>query len=682
MQLNRLLVFILAAAVAAGCSRTANNAQEAPAAGSAAAPASTSADRKYLLERVDDASVIQLYADGFDALPLREKTLIWHLSQATLAGRDIFIDQKHRDALAMRGVLEAVLTHPQSVDPATLAEIQRYTKLFWINNGPYNNLTARKFLLKLTPDALMSAVKQAVVNGATLATAPGESADAMVRRLQPMFFDPNVDPIVTNKNPPPGKDILQASANNLYSNVSLADLKGFTEKNGLNSRLVKQADGRLVEEVYKIDGRYGPQIAEIVKHLQAAIPFATEPMANALRALIQWYRTGSDADRAKYDIAWVQDKSSPVDTINGFIEVYLDARGIKGAWEGLVFYVNQEKTKRIHTLAENVQWFEDRMPWDPQYRKPNVTGIVANAIDVVVEAGDSGPVTPVGINLPNDQAIREKYGSKSVALSNVRDAGDRATPGGMRSEFTWTQEESDRGEKYSALAAELTTDMHEVIGHASGRVSPSLKGTPQQAIKEHFSALEEGRADLVGLYFLPDPTLVELGIIPAADQDGMVRAEYEAYTRNALVQLRRVREGTQIEEDHMRNRQMIVRWLMANTKAIEQRTRDGKTYLVMVDPVAFREGAGRLLGEVQRIKAEGDYAAAKKLFETYGVHFDSKLRDEIVARVDKLNLPSYSGFVMPKLTPVTGADGKITDVKISYPLDLTAQMLEYSGARR
>ena len=680
MQLNRLLVVVLAAAAAAGCSRTASN-SEAPAAGTAA-PAAAGTDRKYLLERVDDAAVVQLYADGFDALPLREKTLIWHLAQATLAGRDIFIDQKHRDALAMRGVLEAVLTHPQSVDPATLAEIQRYTKLFWINNGPYNNLTARKFLLKLTPDALMGAVKQAVVNGATLPTAPGESGDAMVRRLQPMFFDPNVDPIVTNKNPPPGKDILQASANNLYSNVSLADLKGFTEKNGLNSRLVTQADGKLVEEVYKIDGRYGAQIAEVVKHLEAAIPFATEPMANALRALIQWYRTGSDADRAKYDIAWVQDKESPVDTINGFIEVYLDARGIKGAWEGLVFYVNQEKTRRIHTLADNVQWFEDRMPWDPQYRKPNVTGIVANAIDVVIEAGDSGPVTPVGINLPNDQSIREKYGSKSVALSNVRDAGDRATPGSMRSEFTWTQEESDRGEKYAALAAELTTDMHEVIGHASGRVSPRIKGTPQQAIKEHFSALEEGRADLVGLYFLPDPKLVELGIIPAADQDGIVRAEYEAYTRNALVQLRRVREGTQIEEDHMRNRQMIVRWLMANTKAIEQRTRDGKTYLVMVDPVAFREGAGRLLGEVQRIKAEGDYAAAKKLFEAYGVHFDPKLRDEIVARVDKLNLPSYIGFVMPKLTPVTGADGKITDVKISYPLDLTAQMLEYSGAKR
>jgi len=419
-----------------------------------------------------------------------------------------------------------------------------------------------------------------------------------------------------------------------------------------------------------------------VKHLEAAIPFATEPTANALRALIQWYRTGEDADRAKYDIAWVQDKSSPVDTINGFIEVYLDPRGIKGAWEALVFYVNREKTARINTLAENAQWFEDHMPWDPQYRKPNVKGIVANAIDVVVETGDSGPVTPVGINLPNDQQIREEYGSKSVALSNVREAGDRATPPTMRGEFAWSPEEAGRAATFADLSAALTTDMHEVIGHASGQMSPKVRGTPQQSIKEHFSALEEGRADLVGLYFLPDPKLVELGIVPAADQDNIVRAEYEGYTRNALVQLRRVREGTQIEEDHMRNRQMIVRWLMANTKAIDERQRDGKTYLVMVDPKAFREGVGKLLAETQRIKSEGDYAAAATLFDTYGVHFDPKLRDEVVSRVDRLNLPSYSGFVQPKLEPVMGADGKITDVKISYPMDLTAQMLEYDGVVR
>jgi dipeptidyl-peptidase-3 len=405
-------------------------------------------------------------------------------------------------------------------------------------------------------------------------------------------------------------------------------------------------------------------------------------MANALRALIQWYRTGDDGDRAKYDIAWVQDKDSPVDTINGFIEVYLDARGIKGAWEGLVYYVNQEKTGRIRTLATNAQWFEDRMPWNPQYRKPNVTGIVANAIEVVVETGDSGPVSPVGINLPNDQRIREQYGSKSIALTNVREASDNATPSTMRSEFSWTPEEAERAAQFSSLGAELTTDMHEVIGHASGRQKEGLAGTPQALIKEHFSALEEGRADLIGLYWLADPKLVELGIIPAADQDAIVRAEYEAYTRNALVQLRRVREGTQIEEDHMRNRQMIVRWLMANTKAIEERTRDGKHYLVMVDPTAFREGVGRLLAEVQRIKSEGDAAAAAKLFESYGIHFDAALRDEVVKRVDALNLPSYSGFVMPKLTPVRDAGGNITDVQVSYPMDLTTQMLEYSGLRR
>ena len=671
MRISRLLTLTLAAALAAACSRPSP-------AGEASTASPASSQRTYLLERVDDAAIVQLYADGFSSLPLREKTLIWHLYQATLAGRDIFIDQKHRSALEMRGVIEQIVAHPQGVDAATLAEIERYTKLFWINNGPYNNLTARKFVLGCTPQAFAAAAGAAAQSGATFSTREGESLNGLLARLQPMFFDPLVDPIVTNKTPGTGTDILTASANNLYNAVSLADLKGFNETHGLNSRLVKRG-GRLVEEVYKIDGLYGRQIAGIVTHLEAAIPWATDSMAAALRALIQWYRTGEDADRARFDIAWVQDKTSTVDTINGFIEVYMDPRGIKGAWEGLVFYVNQEKTGRIRMLADNAQWFEDRMPWNPQYRKPDVTGIVANAIDVVVEAGDSGPVSPVGINLPNDQRIREQYGSKSISLSNVREASDNATPGSMRSEFAWTPEEVTRGERFAALAAELTTDMHEVIGHASGRQKEGLAGTPQALIKEHFSALEEGRADLIALYFIADPKLAELGVVAAADQDAIVRAEYESYTRNALVQLRRVREGSQIEEDHMRNRQMIVRWLMDNTSAIEVRQRDGKTYYVMVDASAFREGVGRLLAEVQRIKAEGDYAAATQLFESYGVHFDAALRDEVVSRVDRLQLPSYSGFVMPKLEAVTDANGTITDVTISYPQDLTKQMLEYSG---
>jgi len=675
MSLNRRLALtLLVAALATGASSSAQT-RTAATAKQAAAP-----EREYLLERVDDAAVVQLYADGFDKLPLREKTLIWHLYQAAIAGRDIFYDQKHADALDMRNVLEAIVANPQGVPPASLKEIQRYTKLFWINNGPYNNLTARKFVLKLTPAAFSAAAKAAAKNGASFPTRGRESLDELLTRLGPMFFDPNVDPIVTNKTPPAGKDILTGSANNLYAGVSLSDLKGFTEKYGLNSRLVKQ-DGKLVEEVYRVNGRYATEISNIVKHLEAAVPFATPPMAEALRALIRFYQTGETEDRVKYDIAWVEDKNSPVDTINGFIEVYLDPRGIKGGWEALVFYVNREKTERIQKMAGAAQWFEDHMPWDPKYRKADVKGIVANAIDVVVETGDSGPVTPIGINLPNDQAIRESHGSKSVSLSNVIEANDKATPSTMRTEFAWTPEEAQRAQKWGAFAGELHTDMHEVIGHASGKSADTLKMSPQEAIKEHFSALEEGRADLVGLYFIADPKLAELGVVPAESQDEIVRAQYEAYARQALVQLRRVRDRNEIEEDHMRNRQMIVRWLMDNTKAIDVRTRGGKTYYVMVDAKAFRDGVGRLLAEVQRIKSEGDYAAAAKLFDTYGVHFDPRLRDEVVARVEKLNLSSYTGFVMPKLTPVIDASGAISDVKISYPRDLTMQMLEYSGKK-
>jgi dipeptidyl-peptidase-3 len=345
--MRRVLTIVVLLASAGACSR-------GPA--SAPAPAPAAETRQYLLEQIDDAAVVQLYADQFSALPLREKTLIWHLSRAALAGRDIFYDQRHRNALEMRRVLEAIITNAGGVDAATRAEIVRYTKLFWINNGPYNNLTARKFLLKVSPDAFAAAARAAAAAGAVFPTQTGESLDALLARLQPMFFDPDVDPIVTNKNPGPGKDILSASANNLYAGVTLADLRGFTEKYGLNSRLVKQ-NGRLVEEVYRVGGRYDRDIRRIVTHLEAAIPFATEPMADALRALIGWYRTGETADRVKYDIAWVADKASPVDTINGFIEVYMDPRGIKGSWEGLVYYVNGEKTERIRTFADNAQWF-------------------------------------------------------------------------------------------------------------------------------------------------------------------------------------------------------------------------------------------------------------------------------------------------------------------------------------
>ncbi|HEY7292690.1 MAG TPA: hypothetical protein VH583_22830 [Vicinamibacterales bacterium] len=645
---------------------------------------STVSQRTYLLERVDDAAVVQVYADGFDDLSLREKVLTWHLYQAAIAGRDIFYDQRYAHSLEMRDVLEAIVTTPgarERIDRSTYDDILRYTKLFWINTGPHNNLTARKFVPSCTPEAFATAVHQAERAGARFPRHMGELLDDMIDRLEPLFFDPDFEPSVTTKTPPNGGDILAASANNLYSGVTMRDLDGFEERYALNSRLVKTAAG-LVEEVYRVGGRYDAAIGAIVGHLADAIPFAPPSTARALRALIDFYTSGATADREAYDIAWVEDRDAAVDTINGFVEVYLDARSMKGAWEALVFYVNREKTTQIQAIAANAQWFEDRMPWDPRYRKAGVRGVTANAIDIVIEVGDSGPVTPIGINLPNDQQVREDHGSKSVSLSNITEAYEQSTLPEFRREFCWTDAEFERAMRWSACAGELTTNMHEVIGHGSGTVAARLNGNPQAALKEQFSAVEESRADLVALYFLPDRKIVELDLVAAEDHADIVRAEYEAYARNALVQLRRVRHGTIIEEDHMRNRQMIVRWLMANTAAIATRRRHGKTFYVVESVDEFRAGVGRLLAEVQRIKGEGDYDAARALFDTYGVHFDPALRDEVVARVERLRLPSYTAFVMPRLDLVHGPDGSVTNVVISYPKDLAAQMLEYSAATR
>ena len=637
--------------------------------------------RRYLLESVDDAAIVQLYADGFAALDLRDKVLVWHLYLAAIAGRDIYYDQRYAHNLEMRALLEAILTHGDAIDPLIVTEVRRYTKLFWINTGPYNNLTARKFVLRLTRDQLLDAVTAARRGGGSIATRPGESLAGLVDRVSPLFFDVAFDPILTNKTPGNGRDILESSANNLYAGVSMGALENFDERYALNSRLSAH-NGRLVEDVYRVGGRYDRELRRIVKHLSDALPYAPPRMAEALTALIRFYETGEESDRVAYDIAWVRDQESPVDTINGFIEVYLDPRGVKGAWEGIVCYVNPEKTRRIRTLAAHAQWFEDHMPWDPRFRKAEVTGVTARAIEVVVETGDSGPITPIGINLPNDQAIREQYGSKSVSLTNVSDAYERSTPDGMREEFSWDEAEAARAKQWGAFAQELTTDMHEVIGHGSGRMADEVTVPPHRLLAEQYSAIEEARADLVALYFLDDPELVALGLVSESDHGDLVRAEYEYYTRTALVQLRRVRVGTQLEEDHMRNRQMIVHWLRAHTNAIEVRRRDGKTYYVMIDAAAFRDGVGRLLAEVQRIKSQGDYGAARQLFEAHGVHFDPDLRDEVVARVDRLKLPSYTGFVMPRLEPRYDARGSIADIEISYPCDLETQMLEYSALAR
>jgi dipeptidyl-peptidase-3 len=637
--------------------------------------------RRYLLEHVDDVAVVQIYADGFRSLSLRDKQLVWHLYLAAIAGRDIYYDQRYAHNLELRAVLEGILTHAAALPEAVELEIRRYTKLFWINSGPYNGITARKSLMRVALDDWVRAVDAAAAGGAPLPLRPGEAPRDLALRLAPILFDAAFDPILTSKSPGAGRDILQASANNLYVGVSMEDLASFQERHALNSRLVK-GDGGLSEEVYRVGGRYDREIRRIVRHLEDAIAFAPPATAEALRALIRLYTTGEEADRVAYDIAWVRDQEGSVDTINGFIEVYLDPRGTKGAWEGMVCYVNAERTRRIEALAVHAQWFEDHAPWSDIFRKPQVLGVSAKAIDVLVETGDSGPLTPVGINLPNDQAIRERYGSKSVSLVNVNEAYERSTPEEMRTEFCWDAAEAARASRWGGFSRELTTEMHEVIGHGSGRMAPHVTQTPHELLKEQYSAIEETRADLVALYFLPDPKLVELGLVPAAHAREIVLAEYEQYVRGVLVQLRRVREGTTLEEDHMRNRQLIVHWLMANTPAVALRTREGKSYYVMTDPDAFRAGVGVLLAEVQRIKGECDYEAAHALTERYGVHFDPALRDEVVARVDALKLPSYSAFVMPRLSPVLDTEGAVRDIEVTYPCDLEAQMLEYSALGR
>ena len=639
--------------------------------------------RKYLLERVEDVAIVQLYVDGFDRLSLREKALIYHLSNAAIAGRDIYIDQRYRFSLPLRQTMEGILTHADGVDAKTLGAIRNYMKLFWVNNGPHSSLTAQKNLLACKPAAFNTALKQAIGNGAKM-PASGEAWDALLGDLQKVLFDPEFETHVTQKSPAEGVDILTASANNLYRNVTTKDIEGFEERYPLNSRLSK-VDGKLVEEVYRsgLDhhvpaGMYAEQISDVVRHLNAAIPFATPEMGRALGALIHYYQTGEAADFYQYNIAWVADKAGTVDTINGFIEVYMDARGLKGSWESAVYFDDPIKMEMIQTFAQQAQWFEDNMPYDKKFRKENVKGITAKAIQVVMETGDSGPVTPIGINLPNDATIRQRYGSKSVSLSNVMEAYEKASTPSARAEFCYDEAEFKRADKWKSIAHTLEVNMHEVIGHASGQVNDGID--PAVSIKEYYSALEEGRADLVALYFIGNPKLIELGLVKdETELKEMQLAAYEAYTRNVMTQLRRIKTGSTIEEDHMRNRQMIVTWLAANTNGINVEKRDGKTYFRVASAKAWHEGVAKLLNEVQRIKSEGDRSSAKHLMETYAININLDLREEVLRRYADLDQPAYTGFVQPELTAVRDGDGKITDVTVSYPLDLEKQMLGWSG---
>jgi dipeptidyl-peptidase-3 len=475
-------------------------------------------ERKYLLERVDEVAVVQIYCDGFDELPLDEKILIYHLTEAAIAGRDIFLHQKYRHSPMIRDLLEEILTNSDGIDDNTLAEIRRYTKLFWVNNGIHNTITSKKNVIRRPVRSSCRPLHRPRRTGRSFRSATANDRE-FITKVWPLLADPNIDSNCTNSAPGEGKDILEESCNSFYRGVTVADLEGFEERHPLNSTLVKR-DGKLRELVWRggfddviPPGLYAKQINAVVSHLEDAIPYATPEMARALALLAHYYRTGDPTDFRAYNIAWVEDTDSPVDTINGFIEVYLDARGQKGAYEGIVYFNDPVKMELISKIAENAQWFEDHMSYDPKFRKNEVKGISAKAIQVVVATGDAGPVCMIGINLPNAADVREHYGSKSVSLSNVLETRDKAASKQSKREFCWTEEEFQRSLKWSTLTLDLEVNMHEVIGHASGKNAASLTVDPATIIGEYYSTLEEARADLVALWFIGNPKLVELGLV-------------------------------------------------------------------------------------------------------------------------------------------------------------------------
>lgn len=638
--------------------------------------------REYQLDRVDNTIVVQLYADGFEALSQDDKMLAYHLSQAAIVGRDIYLDQRFEYTLGLRWVLESLWLVRDELPADVNEEVTRYCKLFWVHSGIHDNLTTKKMPLGLTQKQFDDACAVAQKNGTKL-TAKELAPMRNLEHAWQIMTDPTTYVSVTNKSTENGNDPVAASCNNLYSGVTTADLEGFVEKNGLNSRLVKR-DGKLFEEIYRCGdgksippGRYAKEISAINVELKKALQYAPVPTKKAITNLIRYNETGSMDDWREFNIAWVQDNDSTIDFILGFIEVYVDARGMKGSWESVISFRDEIKTRNIAKLALEAPWFEARMPWAEKFKKKDVKGISARAISVVMETGDSGPITPIGINLPNEADVRQEYGSKSVNLANIVETYNSVKASGSLGEFSFTKEEEARARLYSSAMDDMHTNLHEVVGHASGQLMPEIKN-PAQRLGLFYSTLEEGRADLVGLYWIADQKMKDLGFVP---NDEAALAKYEAYARNALVQLRRVPLGERVEEDHMRNRQLIVLWLLENKAGVHVEEKDGRTFYVIDSADKFREGCGKLLAELMRIKAEGDFKAGKALVEKYAVKIDPALHKEVIARIEKLGLPSVTGFVQPELQLVKDADGKVVDVKTMHCRDLADQMLRWSGRK-
>ncbi len=645
---------------------------------------SMSENFNYIVEQFADLQLLRYRVAGFENLSLWQKELIYYLSEAALEGRDILFDQNGKYNLQIRKLLEAVyVSYSGDRNNPEFQGLEVYLKRVWFSSGIYHHYACDKFVPAFSPEFLRECIEQ--VDVASLPLKDGESVQAMCDKLFPVMFDPKVMPKRVNQAD--GEDLVMTSAANYYEGVTQDEAEKFYAMQkvaadphpvmyGMNSRLVKK-DGVLQEEVWKLDGMYGEAIQKIIFWLEKAETVAeNEAQREVIRLLIDFYRTGDLKTFDTYSIAWLKDTDSKVDFVNGFIESYGDPLGMKASWESIVNFKDEEATHRTEIISQHAQWFEDHSPVSPSFKKEVVRGVSAKVITAAMLGGDLYPSSAIGINLPNSNWIRSLHGSKSVTIGNLTDAYNKAAKGnGFREEFVYSQEEKDLLEKYADITGDLHTDLHECAGHGSGKLLP---GVDPDALKAYGSTIEEARADLFGLYYLPDEKLVELGLTP--DKEAY-KAEYYAYMMNGLLtQMVRIEPGCDLEEAHMRNRQLIARWALENGKSknvVELVKKEGKTYVKINDYLQLRGLFAALLSEIQRIKSEGDYEAARALVEKYAVKLDATLHEEILNRYRSLHLAPYKGFVNPVYLPQYDAEGRIVDVKLDYTEGYIEQMLRY-----
>lgn len=640
---------------------------------------------RYKADQFADVEILRYYVPGFKSLSLKQKELIYYLSQAALEGRDILWDQNNRYNLTIRRVCESVYeNYMGDRSSENWKNFETYLKQIWMANGIHHHYSEEKILPAFSQDYFVSVVKS--VDPGRMPFRDGMAADETLKEILPVIFDPEVMPVRMNQTA--GVDIVAASAVNFYEGVTQKEVEDFYNGRkdlndntpisyGLNCKVVKK-EGVVAEQVWKLDGMYGKAIERITGWLAKAAEVAeNEQQKQVIDALISYYKSGDLKAFDDYSIKWVNDTTSRVDFINGFIETYTDPLGMKATWEALVNFKSEEASKRTQIIGKNAQWFEDNSPVDSRFKKEKVKGISAKVITAAILGGDCYPATPKGINLPNSNWIRRDHGSKSVTIDNIASAYYHAAKGnGFNEEFMWSDTERRQAEKYGTLTDNLHTDLHECLGHASGKLLPGVDG---DALKAYGSPLEEARADLFALYYLADSKMTELGLLP--DKDAYQAAYYKYLMNGAMTQLTRIQPGRNIEQAHMRNRALISNWIIARGKAdnvVELKQRDGKTYLVVNDYAKLRDLFGKLLFEVQRIKSEGDFEAGKNLVETYGVKIDPKLHKEVLSRYKALNLLPYAGFINPVYRLVTDKKGKVTDVTVSYDESYTDQQMRYS----